>query len=95
MLRFIPLCTASIAPILLFASACGGSDRGAGDTAGASASAVATGGDTGTAHSNMPGMNRPAAKDANHEFLRMMTDHHEGLVVMATAAMNKATRPET
>lgn len=25
----------------------------------------------------------------------MMADHHEGLVVMASAAMNKATRPET
>ena len=31
------------------------------------------------------------AQDADHEFLRMMSDHHEGLVVMGEDAMNRAT----
>ena len=38
-------------------------------------------------------MNRPAAKDADHEFLRMMSDHHEGMIQMATAAMTKGSNP--
>ena len=45
----------------------------------------------------MPGhdMNRPPARDAEQEFLRMMADHHEGLVRMATAAMSEASQPTT
>jgi uncharacterized protein (DUF305 family) len=35
------------------------------------------------------------AKDGNHEFLRMMSDHHEGLIRMATAAMDKAAAQST
>jgi uncharacterized protein (DUF305 family) len=35
------------------------------------------------------------AKDANHEFLRMMSDHHEGLVRMAEEAMSKASSTTT
>jgi uncharacterized protein (DUF305 family) len=35
------------------------------------------------------------AKDANHEFLRMMSDHHEGLVRMAEEAMSKASNTAT
>lgn len=38
---------------------------------------------------------RPAARDADHEFLRMMVDHHEGLIEMASAAMTKASRSST
>lgn len=40
---------------------------------------------------DMAGMNRPAAKDADHEFLRMMIDHHEGMIQMGVAAMTKAS----
>jgi hypothetical protein len=57
---------ATVAPILMLAAACGGGDRGAGDTAGAAASAPAARGDSGMA--GMAGMNRPPAKDADHEF---------------------------
>ena len=75
-------------------TACGGGndEKAAGDTATAAGATAGT--DTGMAgmdHGNMPGMNRPAAKDANHEFLRMMSDHHEGLIEMASAAMTKAS----
>lgn len=49
-------------------------------------------------HSKMAGMdhsqmaaNRSAAKDADHEFLRMMSDHHEGMVMMMRPAMDKAS----
>lgn len=34
---------------------------------------------------------RTPAKDADHEFLRGMTDHHEGLIAMASAAMTKGS----
>ena len=39
--------------------------------------------------------NRSQARDAEHEFLRMMVDHHEGLIEMASAAMTKASQPST
>lgn len=39
--------------------------------------------------------NRPPARDADHEFLRMMVDHHEGLIEMASAAMTKASQSST
>lgn len=80
-----------LAASLAVAVACGGRDDGsAGDSVGAN---VAT--DTSAGMSGMAGheMNRQAAKDADHEFLRMMSDHHEGLVQMATAAMSRGSNP--
>lgn len=72
---------------------CAGSDDAAkGDTAAAATS------DSGAAMAGMagmPGMNRPAAKDADHEFLRNMIDHHEGFIQMAMAAMTKASQSTT
>jgi uncharacterized protein (DUF305 family) len=86
--------TMLVTVILVGLAACGSgsSESVRGDTA-AAAGATASGdaGMAGMDHSNMPGMNRPAAKDANHEFLRMMSDHHEGLIEMASAAMTKAS----
>lgn len=87
---------------LLTASACGRSgDEGAGDTAGtatadspAGAAATTAKSDTGMAgmdHSKMAGMDRAPAKDADHEFLRMMVDHHQGLIAMMDGAMSRAT----
>lgn len=91
-----------LAALLLTGACAGGGEGSAGDTAGATAAAAtpAAGDTTGTMagmdHSNMPGMaSRPPAKDADHEFLRMMSDHHAGLVQMASAAMTKASKPET
>ena len=73
-------------------TACAGSnDSAAGDSAAAGQSAA--GGDSaaaGTDHSNMPGMNNGPAKDADHEFLRKMSDHHEGMIVMLKGAPEKA-----
>jgi uncharacterized protein (DUF305 family) len=53
--------------------------------------------DTGmsTATHDMAGMDhgamarRPAPKDSNQSFLRMMSDHHQGLVALADTAMGK------
>jgi hypothetical protein len=92
MVRLLSLRTAVIAPVLMLLTlACAGADRDAsGDTAGTTASGMAGVRDTG-----MAGMSRGPAKDADHEFLRAMSDHHEGLVLMASAAMNKASRSET
>lgn len=45
-------------------------------------------------HSTMAHSDRAPAKDADHEFLHVMSDHHEGLIGMASAAMNKASTPQ-
>ncbi len=85
--------------LLVVASACsGGGERT--DTAAAPAATMGPGGnpvDTGMGAMShgMAGMdhgamaNRPAPKDSNQSFLRMMSDHHHGLVVMSDSAMGK------
>jgi len=42
----------------------------------------------------MPGMESTPARDANQEFLRMMVDHHQGMLQMADTALKKATSAE-
>ena len=60
---------------------------------GANANPMDTGMTSGT--HDMAGMNhgamasRPAPKDSNQSFLRMMSDHHQGLVAMSDTAMGK------
>lgn len=73
---------------LLSVSCARGDDAANRDTAAAPA-------DSAAGMAAMPGMNRPPAKDADHEFLRNMIDHHEGFIQMATAAMTKASNPAT
>ena len=84
-----------LAPLALtvMAACAGSNDSAEGDSAAAGQTAAA-GGDSaaaGTDHSNMPGMNNGPAKDADHEFLRKMSDHHEGMIVMLNGAPDKAT----
>ena len=86
-------------------AACAGGDAGDADTGAAgmgaadtsaAAPAAAAAADTGMAgmdHSAIAA-NRGPAKDADHEFLRMMSDHHQGLVAMMDGAMQKATGAE-
>lgn len=62
---------------------CGGEEGS--ETGAGTADSAATVTDTATA-----GMQHGAAQDADHEFLRMMSDHHEGLVAMGMDAMNRA-----
>jgi uncharacterized protein (DUF305 family) len=84
---------------LTLVSACAkGADQQA-DTAapgavmGANANPMDTGMTSGT--HDMAGMShgamasRPAPKDSNQSFLRMMSDHHQGLVAMSDTAMAK------
>ena len=76
---------------LILAIAVTGCARSDEPAAGDSASPPA--GDTGLAgmdHSQMSGMDRGAARDADHEFLRMMSAHHRGLIVMMAAATDRA-----
>ena len=83
-----------LAPLALTVmAACGGSnDSAEGDSAAAGQAAAARGDSAAaTDHSNMPGMNNGPAKDADHEFLRKMSDHHEGMIVMLNGAPDKAT----
>lgn len=60
-------------------------------TAGGAAASADTGmaGMSGMDHSQMAGMNRSAPKDSNQAFLRMMSDHHEGLILMADSAKGR------
>lgn len=89
---FLARLTALVAAVAVVATACARTDRDAGsDTVAGTVSR-----DTGMAgmdHSAMAA-NRDPAKDADHDFLRMMSDHHEGLIEMASAAMNKGSTPQ-
>lgn len=77
------------AALLAFTTACGDTgDRAAEDTAAIPATTPA---DTammgGMDHSMMAGMNRTAPHDSNQVFLRMMSDHHQGLIMMSDSAL--------
>ena len=75
---------------LVLAACAGSKESSSADTGTAAAGGAADTGMAGMDHTNMPGMNAPA-KDADQEFLRKMSDHHEGIIVMLDAAMEKAT----
>jgi uncharacterized protein (DUF305 family) len=80
--RIAPLALAGIVSVV---AGCGRADHAGTDSAAPSADSAAA-----TAE-----MNRPSAKDAEHDFLRKMSDHHESLVQMAMSAMTKASRSAT
>lgn len=77
----------AIAASVFIATACAGGDNADTSAAGDTAAPAAT---TPAGHT-MADMNRPAARDADHEFLRGMVDHHEGMIQMATAAMTQGS----
>ena len=79
--RRLAAITASVALV----SGCTGGDTGSESVTADTPAAAAP-----AAH-YMADMNRPAPKDADHEFLRMMIDHHEGMIQMGTAAMTRAS----
>lgn len=70
-----------------FAVACGKTNDSAVTDSAAPAAIDSASGTATAAHD----MSRPPARDADHEFLRMMSDHHESLIQMATAAMSKGS----
>jgi uncharacterized protein (DUF305 family) len=76
--------------LVLFAALVANACRGRADDASRDTVAAGTAADTG-----MAAMQHGPAKDADHEFLRRMSDHHEGLVQMATQAMNRASSSAT
>jgi uncharacterized protein (DUF305 family) len=90
----------AIFPVALLAIACAKGTGEQRDTAAASAAVVGANAnpmDTGMTSGthDMAGMNhgamasRPSPKDSNQSFLRMMSDHHQGLVAMSDTAMAK------
>ena len=95
MYRLSGMCRMAAVAALITSVACSGSDTATADSAAGAAPTPATpaGDSGGMAGMNHGDMNRPAATDADHEFLRMMTDHHEGMVLMATAAMTRGSTP--
>lgn len=86
-MRIRPFISGSLvlATVVAVGACSSGGDREVTDTALASTDTAAA--TTGSAQA--------PAKDANHEFLRMMSDHHEGLIAMASAAMTKASKQTT
>jgi uncharacterized protein (DUF305 family) len=76
------------------ASACAGADDNEEAATTDTSSMMTDSAMAGMDHSQMMNQHGPA-KDANHEFLRMMSDHHEGLVVIAAQAMDKGSAQET
>jgi uncharacterized protein (DUF305 family) len=62
-------------------TACGKTDTSVNDSAAATAGPDSMAG--------MAGMASTPARDADQEFLRMMIDHHEGMIVMADTALKK------
>ena len=81
------LSSCAIAVVLM---ACSSADDAATDTA-AGIGATTTASQTPAS----PTASRPAPTDPEHDFLRKMIDHHEGMIQMATAAMTKGASPST
>ncbi|MEW5931670.1 MAG: DUF305 domain-containing protein [Gemmatimonadota bacterium] len=90
--RVVP---AALAAALLLAACSsgegGGGDAAPADTAAESQTAVAPAPSSDT---SMAGMQHAPARDADQEFLRMMVDHHQGLLQMAQQAVEKGSTPE-
>ena len=78
---------AVLALIAAAGCAAGDSDDGGEGVASDSAAGLVERADT--------GIPSTPAKDANHEFLRTMSDHHEGLVRMSEEAMSKSSSTAT
>ena len=78
--------TVVLGAALMVAAGCGGDEGEAEGEMMVDTATVASQGDP--AMSGMTGGG--PAQDADHEFLRMMSDHHEGLEVMGADAMNRA-----
>jgi uncharacterized protein (DUF305 family) len=78
----------SLATLTLLLGACGGdaedTDATPSDTT--AAAQPASGPDT-----SMAGMQPDSAQDPNQQFLRMMVDHHQGLIVMAQQAAERGS----
>lgn len=89
--RRATICTVLLLSTVMGCSA-GSDDSAAADTAATDTVAVAAAdtGMTGMDHSSMAGMSRPAPRDSNQVFLRMMSDHHEGMIAMADSAEARA-----
>lgn len=76
---------------LIFTTACAGEEAGddAADTAAVATTPAPA--DTGmmAGMDHMSGMNRSAPHDTNQVFLRMMSDHHQGLIALTDTALPK------
>jgi uncharacterized protein (DUF305 family) len=86
-----PRTALSSCAIAAFLMACSSADNAATDTAamgsGVTASAIQA--------PASPAASRPAPTEPEHDFLRKMIDHHEGMIQMATAAMSKGANSTT
>lgn len=80
---------AVLGAVLLMAAGCGG-DGGDAEGEMIAMDTAAMGAQSDTAMVGMAGGQQGPAQDPDHEFLRMMSDHHEGLEVIGAEAMNRA-----
>lgn len=79
----------SVLVAMLFVSACKKADNGAADTSQPVTSMASPADTSMKAMSGMDNasMSTTPAKDADQEFIRMMIDHHQGLIVLADTAL--------
>lgn len=78
--------------VALLVIACTKPDAGSADSTATASPPMSA--DTGMAMqhgSGMPGMDESPARDADQEFLRMMVDHHQGMIAMADSASTAAS----
>ena len=68
-------------------AACTKADPGAADSSQTASTISASPADTGMSGMDHSAMTNTPAKDADQEFVRMMVDHHEGLIALADTAL--------
>lgn len=78
--------SATLLAILAGMTGCTNGREGRADSAVANAATTADSGIPAKADTGMAGMNEAPTRDADQEFLRMMVDHHQGMIAMADSA---------
>ena len=73
--------------------ACNKADSGVADTSQPAPTVSASPGDTGMSGMDHSAMTSTPANDADQEFVRMMVDHHHGLIVMSDTAIARNPSP--
>ena len=93
MARWRRLASSTVIGGLVVVGACSRADSGAADTSQSAPTVSAIPGDTGMSGMDHSAMTSTPAKDADQEFVRMMVDHHQGLIVMSDTAIARNPSP--
>jgi uncharacterized protein (DUF305 family) len=93
MARWRRLAVGTVIGGVVVVGACGKADSGATDTSQPAPTVSAVPADTGMSGMDHSAMTSTPAKDADQEFVRMMVDHHQGLIVMSDTAIARNASP--